>query len=378
MPEAAPARVLACGAYLKNTACLIDGQRVLWSASHGDLVGAANREALDESVEQLMREASGPLQAVAHDLHPDFYSTHVAQALAFRLGIPAIAVQHHHAHIAVVQAEQAVEGPIIGLALDGVGLGEDGSAWGGEVLWVDACTVAHRWRRLDHLAPLLLPGADTAAREPWRMAAAVLHRLGRTDEIEAKFSPAVGEHAARVVRNLLERKINSPSTTSAGRWFDAAAGALGLSVRQSAEAEAAMAMEQQARGWLQAHPEFDVPWRSLDLAPLVCELFSIADQGAEASARGAALFHLGLANGLAHSAIEAARAHDTQTVVLGGGCFFNQVLSERLSATLQDADLVVLRPQSVDCGDAGVALGQAWVAACTLLADRAPQSLVEA
>jgi hydrogenase maturation protein HypF len=378
LPKAAPARVLACGAYLKNTACLIDGQRVLWSASHGDLIGAENREALDDSVERLLREASGPLQAVAHDLHPDFHSTDVAQALAARLGIPAIAVQHHHAHIAVVQAEQAVEGPVIGLALDGVGLGEDGSAWGGEVLWVDSCTVAHRWSRLDHLAPLLLPGADTAAREPWRMAAAVLHRLGRADEIEARFSPVVGEQAARLVRSLLERKINSPSTTSAGRWFDAAAGALGLSVRQSAEAQAAMAIEQQAREWLQAHPEFDVPWRSLDLAPLVSELFSIGDQGAESSSRGAALFHLGLANGLAHSAIEAARAHDTQTVVLGGGCFFNQVLSERLSATLRDANIVVLRPQSVDCGDAGLALGQAWVAACTLAADRSLQSPVEA
>ena len=375
LPKPAPARVLACGAYLKNTACLIDGERVLWSAHHGDLIGAANREALNDSVEELLREASGPLQAVAHDLHPDIHSTHVAHAVAGRLGVPAIGVQHHHAHIAVVQAEQGVAGPVIGLALDGVGLGDDGSAWGGEILWVDSA--ANRWRRLDHLAPLLLPGGDVAAREPWRMAAAVLQRLGRTDEIEARFAPVVGVLAARLVRSLLERQVNSLPTTSAGRWFDAAAGALGLCVHQTVEAEAAIALEHQARTWLQAHPEFDVKWTSLDLAPLVAELFAMAGQGIASSAHGAALFHLGLVGALAHAATEAAHVNGTRTVVLGGGCFLNQVLSERVSAALQGADLMVLRPQSVSCGDAGLALGQAWVAACTINADQTMPLVVE-
>ena len=375
LPKPAPARVLACGAYLKNTACLIEGTRVLWSAPHGDLIGAANREALNDSVEELLREASGPVQAVAHDLHPDFHSTHVAQAVVDRLGVPAIGVQHHHAHIAVVQAEQGVAGPVIGLALDGVGLGDDGSAWGGEVLWVDSA--ANRWRRLDHLAPLMLPGGDVAAREPWRMAAAVLLRLGRTDEIEARFAQVVGVFAARLVRSLLERQVNSSPTTSAGRWFDAAAGALGLSVHQTVEAEAAIALEQQARTWLQAHPEFVVQWTSLDLAPLVAKLFVMSDEGVASSGEGAALFHLGLASGLAHAATEAARTHGTRTVVLGGGCFLNQVLSERVSAALHGAGLVVLRPQSVCCGDAGLALGQAWVAGCTLHARQVMPSSVE-
>jgi len=249
LPKAAPARVLACGAYLKNTACLVEGQRVVWSDLHGDLIDAASREALDRSVEQLLREASGPIQAVAHDLHPDMHSSHVALALAGRLGIPAIAVQHHHAHIAVVQAEQAVEGPVIGLALDGVGLGEDGAAWGGEVLWVDARTSAQCWRRIDHLAPILLPGGDTAAREPWRMAAAVLHGLGRGNEIEARFGPAVGAQAARLVRTLMERKINSPGTTSAGRWFDAAAGALGLCINTSRRKQPCCLSTMRVSGW---------------------------------------------------------------------------------------------------------------------------------
>jgi hydrogenase maturation protein HypF len=221
------------------------------------------------------------------------------------------------------------------------------------------------------LAPLALPGGGMAAREPWRMAAAALHRLGRSDEIDVRFAPVVGELSASIVRRMLQQDVNCPVTTSAGRWFDAAAGALGLSVRQSTEAEAAMTLEQHAREYLLDHPEFDMPWKSMDPTPLVAKLFSLSAQSHTQRARGAALFHLGLAGGLAHRTIEAARDHASRTVVLGGGCFLNQVLSDRLTEVLRVAGLTVLRPQSVECGDAGLALGQAWVAGCTVSAERA-------
>jgi hydrogenase maturation protein HypF len=122
----------------------------------------------------LLAQASGPLQAIAHDLHPDFYSTQLATALAQRLGIPAIAVQHHHAHVGAVLAEQGIGHPVIALTLDGFGLGTDGNAWGGEVLWVDGADHGHVFQRVGHLATLAQPGGDAAAREPWRVAAAVL------------------------------------------------------------------------------------------------------------------------------------------------------------------------------------------------------------
>ncbi|MEY4752576.1 MAG: hypothetical protein RJA44_251, partial [Pseudomonadota bacterium] len=107
LPRPAPARVLACGAYLKNRACLLDGTRLWWSPLHGDLASPEACIALEASVEALLAQLppGTPLQAVAHDLHPDFHSSRVAQALAARLGVPAIAVQHHHAHLGVVQAE---------------------------------------------------------------------------------------------------------------------------------------------------------------------------------------------------------------------------------------------------------------------------------
>ena len=173
LPSTAPARVLACGAFLKNRAGWLDGTRFAWSAQHGDLGEAEACRALDTSAETLL--ALGGVDAIAHDLHPDFHSTRLALALAERLGVPAVGVQHHHAHIAAVIAECGLAEPVIGIALDGVGLGSDGQAWGGELLWVDGGAAAQRWERVAHLQPIALPGGDVAAREPWRLAAAMLH-----------------------------------------------------------------------------------------------------------------------------------------------------------------------------------------------------------
>jgi hydrogenase maturation protein HypF len=366
LPRAAPARVLACGAFLKNAACLVDGDRVAWSPQHGDLGEVAACEALGRSVEALLAHAGGRIDAVAHDLHPDFRSTRVALALAGRLGVPAVAVQHHHAHVAAVQAELGIAAPVAGIALDGVGLGDDGLAWGGELLHVDGGTAAHRWRRLDHLRPIRLPGGDRAAIEPWRLAAAVLHSVGRGPEISTRFAPAVGAEAARTVAALLEHDLRCPPTTAAGRWFDAAAGALGLCMRQHAEAQAAIALEARARAALLAEPDLEAPACGLDLTATVAALLDVDRTDTDAVARGAARFHLALADGLADAAIRAACAHGLGDVVLGGGCFANRVLLERLSGTLRGAGLRVHAVPAPRCGDAGIALGQAWVAACAV------------
>lgn len=366
LPRAAPARVLACGAWLKNSACLIDGYQVHWSPIHGDLGDPASCDQLDTSVEALLALAAGPVEAVAHDLHPDFHSTRLAQQLAQRLGVPAIGVQHHHAHIAVVLAEQGLRGPVIGLALDGVGLGTDGHAWGGELLRVNGSG----WSRLDHLPELRLPGGDVAAREPWRMAASALHLLGLQAEIEPRLVHAVGSHAARTVQTMLAQGINCPVSTGAGRWFDAVAGLLGVSVRQSFEAEAAIALEQLATGWLACHPAFDVPHDSLDLRPALIEILSWSQPDVALEppdqAHGAAYFHVALSNGLVAAAARAAREHGARHVVLAGGCFFNQLLTQRVTQGLAQHDLQALLPTTVSCGDAGLALGQAWAAAHSL------------
>lgn len=355
LPRPAPARVLALGAYLKNTACLLDGAAARVSALHGDLGTPEACAALEASAEALLARAGGRIDAVAHDLHPDFASSHVAAALARRLGVPALAVQHHHAHLAAVQAEHGLAGPLVGWALDGVGFGSDGTSWGGELLRVDGA----QWQRLAHLPPLALPGGDVAAREPWRMAAAALHAFGRADAIVPRFAGAVGEPAARVVRQMLDRDLNCPRSSAAGRWFDAVAGLLGFGIRQAAEAEAAIALERAATAWLAAHADEPAPaGASLDFGRWLPALLADTD-----ASRAAARFHLGLAQALADAAAAAAPAHGAAQVLLGGGCFFNRLLAERVPALLRARGLQALLPRSFSCGDAGLALGQAWVAA---------------
>lgn len=359
--------VLACGAWLKNAACVLSDDGAHWSAVHGDLSDPANCAALAASVEALVARHGAAIGAVAHDLHPDFFSTQLAQQVAQRLGVPAIAVQHHHAHIGVVMADYDLQEPVIGLALDGVGLGNDGTVWGGELLWLAGVN----WRRLGHLRQLALPGGDAAAREPWRMAAAALHALNRGGEIEARFAEPAGAQAARTVHTMLERGLNCPPGSAAGRWFDAAAGALGVSVRQGAEAEAAIALEQLAHDYLYHYPELDGGGPGLyvldadgglDLRPLLAMLLDVDQADGQSVARAAALFHLTLADALAEWAGEAAELHGATTVALGGGCFLNRILNTRLTAALRARELHVLTPRSVSCGDAGLALGQAWVA----------------
>lgn len=366
--------VLACGAFLKNAACLLDTtapNAVLWSANHGDLSDPQACLALEASVQQLLAQASGPINAVAHDLHPDFFSTQLALRLAHELGVPAIAVQHHHAHIATVLAEQEVDRPVIGIALDGVGLGTDHTAWGGEVLLVEGA----RCERLGHLSPLALPGGDKAAQEPWRMAAALLHHGGMADHIVPRLSPAVGDAAAHTIHTMLQRGLNCPQTTAAGRWFDAVAGLLGLSVRQEFEAQAAIALEQAATRHLQkfgAAPITPALWNItpdgvIDLRPLLLKrLLNVDTHNPDAVDEAALCFHHTLAAALCQHTVALAHTHQINTVALGGGCFFNHILKNAIVAQLESAGLNVLQTRSLSCGDAGLALGQAWVAARSL------------
>ena len=332
------------------------------SPVHGDLGDPQACTALEASVAALRRQSPRPVAAIAHDLHPDFFSTRLALRLAPSWACRPSACSTITPTSRAVMAEHRVQDAVIGLALDGFGLGSDGQAWGGELLWVDA----HHWARLGHLGHLALPGGDAAAREPWRMAASALHALGREEQIVDRLGPAAGQAAARGLRQLLRSGFNCPPTSSAGRWFDAAAGALGLCVRQSHEAEAAIALEQAAARWLaggreprQPDPVLADAAGVLDLRPLIAALF---DAPAEACDEAAAGFHAALAASLAGWAAAAARRRGVATVCLGGGCFANVLLTERVTQWLQAQGLRVLRPRQQACGDAALALGQAWVA----------------
>ncbi|NLF54353.1 MAG: carbamoyltransferase HypF [Thauera phenolivorans] len=345
--------VLATGAWFRNTVCAARGGEAHLSATVGDLESVDACRAHEAVARELLDWLGAPPAAIAHDLHPDFHSSRFAAELAEACGARLVGVQHHHAHIAATCAEHGERGPVLGLALDGVGLGSDGAAWGGELLRVEGARCA----RLASLRPLALPGGDRAAREPWRMAAAALYALGRGDEIEVRFD---GLPAAGVAR-LLETGLRCPPSSSMGRVFDAAAGLLGLCRVMRDEAEAAIALERAATRHGACAP-LDAGWRidadgRLDLRPLLAELADTQDAGG-----GAALFHATLGAALVDWALRAAQSAGLATVAVGGGCFFNALLAADLRARFAAAGLRLLAPRHLLPGDTAIAYGQAAVA----------------
>jgi hydrogenase maturation protein HypF len=344
--------VLATGGFLKNTVCLTRGDEAFLSQHVGDLDNAATCEAMEEAVTRLTDLLNIRPEIVAHDLHPDFFSTAFAADYARGHGLPIVAVQHHHAHIAAVAAEHRLEGPVLGIALDGVGLGTDGTPWGGELLQMDG----PRCERVGHFLPLPLPGGDRAAREPWRMAAAALHVLGHDDQIDLRF----GHLGGGALRELLGSRLPVPRTSSAGRWFDAAAGLLGVRHAAAYEGQAAMLLEglaEQRRDAVPLAAGFAIREGVLDFSPLLDWLREQDD-----APFAAAFFHATLAEGIARWATIAAQAAGIDRVALGGGCFLNRILSEALRARLEREGLLVYEAMQAPPNDGGLALGQAWVA----------------
>lgn len=348
--------VLALGAHLKNAVCVLRGRAAFVSQHIGSLDNAATLAFLEETVAHLLAVLDVKPALIAHDLHPDYASTALALRLAGELGVPARAVGHHHAHIGAICAEHGVNGPLLGLALDGVGLGPDGGAWGGELLRVDGADC----RRLGHLRPLALPGGDRAAREPWRMAIAALHGAGLGDQVTGWLARTWPEREAGPLLTLLDRQLRCPPTSSLGRWFDAAAGLLGVRDVSRYEGQAAMELE----GLAAAHGPVEPlagGWRIaggvLDFSPLLPALLDCADAG-----QGAALFHATVAAGLAEWAMLAVDREKLAKMAIGGGCAANAILLDALRRRLTAAGIEVLEARAVPAGDGGLALGQAWIA----------------
>ncbi|MBL8398878.1 MAG: carbamoyltransferase HypF [Candidatus Accumulibacter sp.] len=343
--------VMAVGAWYKNTICVTRGNEAFLSQHIGDLDNAAVCDFLEETVAQSLKFLGVEPAIVAHDLHPDYFSTRFAIAFAQQRRLPLLGVQHHHAHAAALLAEHGIQGPTLALALDGVGTGPDGTAWGGELLHVDGAN----FKRVGHLVPLALPGGDRAADEPWRMAAAVLHRLGRGKEIVDRFA---SQPAAATVAEMLATDLNCPPTSSMGRMFDAAAGLLGIKSVISHEGQAAMLLEGLAQQYGTILP-LDQGWRidqgKLDLLPLFAAL---ADE--KRPDRGAALFHATLIAALDDWVRSVAPGE--KMVVGSGGCFLNQILVRGLRTRLGAQGTRLIEARQVPPNDGGVAVGQAWVA----------------
>jgi hydrogenase maturation protein HypF len=354
-----PHPVLACGALLKNTFCLAAGESAYLGPHIGDLDILDTYEFFERSVDRLQRFLGITPQVIAHDRHPSYMSTRYAGRHPAPL---KIAVQHHHAHVASAMAEHGLPGPVIGVAYDGTGHGDDGTSWGGEVL----IARDDGFERAATFRPIPLAGGDAAIREPWRIALALVDDAfdgkGPIDTLALFVTGMLPEMAA--VRHMIASRFRSPLARGVGRYFDGI-GSLVLG-RSRASFEGQIAAE-----WnLIADPHetksyaFDVDVASgvftIDLRAMVRAIVTDLTHNT-AAATISAKFHNTLVAATAAMVHHAAHLHGRLPVVLTGGCFQNARLAEAVGAALGDRYAVHLH-RRVPSGDGGIALGQAVVA----------------
>ena len=352
--------VLACGAQLKNTFCIGQRDQAVLGPHIGDLDTVSVFADYKRSIERLAQFLDAAPEIVAHDLHPDYLSTRYALERGAAL---TIGVQHHHAHIASVMAEHGLRDPVLGLAYDGTGYGTDGTAWGGELLLAGYTS----FTRLATFRPLALPGGDTAIRQPWRIALAML------DDAFKGESPLDGFPLFRriplvdidVIQRMVQRCFNTPTGHGVGRYFDGFGALLLDRPNASYEGQVALELNLAADPYEPGQYAYDIaytadPWE-VDLRPtvrdVVFEFF-----GGEPVARIAARIHNTLAAASADLVRAAAHRSGRLPVALSGGCFQNARLTESIVRSLEP-EFTVYRHERVPPGDGGIALGQAVIAA---------------
>jgi hydrogenase maturation protein HypF len=363
LPWSFPRPVLATGAELKSTFCVAKDRRAFVSHHIGDLENYETYASFRDGIEHFCRLFEVQPEVVAHDLHPEYLSTKHAHDLAGleQHGVELAGVQHHHAHIASCLADNGEEGPVIGVAFDGLGFGPDGTIWGGEILVADLAG----FERVAHLAPVAMPGGAAAIKEPWRMAAAYLDVAFEGDVPDGVPVRQRNHDRWTGVVSLARAGVSAPLTSSAGRLFDAVAAVLGVRDTVTYEGQAAIELEQLAdpteRG---VYPLDVLPGDgALQLGGGGLLRAVVADQAAGTPTPViAARFHNGLAAGVLAVCRTLRKDRGLETVALSGGVFQNLLLLGRCVGALEEAGFRVLLHGRVPPNDGGISLGQAAVA----------------
>jgi hydrogenase maturation protein HypF len=352
--------ILATGAELKNTFCLARDEYAFLSQHIGDMENLETLEHFQTTLALYQRLFRLEPEIVAHDMHSDYLAT----KFATRRSQLAIPIQHHHAHVAACLADNGwglEDGAAIGVALDGTGYGEDGAIWGGEWLVGDY----RGFRRVAHLEYLPLPGGDAAIRQPWRIAAAYVYALLGTEAAPEALIPA-GQ--ATFLYRQIERRVNTPLTSSMGRLFDAVSALLGVCTEATYEAQPAIELEQVAapvgRDAIPTYPfgleKADGVWL-VRLRPLLSALLDQARRGTPAP-EVALRFHASVARMIERVCHRIRDETGLQTVALSGGCFQNRLLTQLTVPRLEEAGFRVLLHRQAPCNDGGLSLGQAILA----------------
>lgn len=361
--------ILACGAGLKSTFCLTRGGEGFLSQHIGDLFNLESLDFYKESIYHFKKLLQVEPEAVVCDLHPDYLSSRYA----IKSGLPLYKVQHHHAHAAAVLVEHNIRGKVLALILDGSGLGDDNTLWGGEVLVADC----KQYMRIASLSPMLLPGGDAAAEAPWRMALSLLFHAA-PEAGAGSFLPSVDTEKKNTVWQLMEQGFNCPLTTSCGRLFDGIAALLGICLESGYEGQAAMEMESLAQQATQNRPLAGLladangsATISIENERLVLQQKELTQRVLEQLQSGsdpaeiALDFHLCLIRSFSTLLCTLGKQTGIKTVVLSGGCMQNMLLQNGLFILLEQEGYTVYTGAKIPVNDGGIALGQAVIGGFT-------------
>jgi hydrogenase maturation protein HypF len=363
LPIACPRPLLGAGAEQKNAFCLADGTRA-WPSHHiGDVKNYETLQSLRDGAAHFERLLEVVPEVVVHDLHPDYLSTRYAQERE-EDGLALHGVQHHHAHLAATLAEHGETGPAVGAIYDGTGYGTDGTIWGGELLVGGLAG----YERVGRLVTAKMPGGDRAVQEPWRMACSWLTQM------MAPLPPAfadIEQNRWNMVARMSMTGMGSPTTSSAGRLFDAVAAMCGVRLEVSYEGQAAIefeALADPAGGEPYPFPMEAKEMIVLNPRPTIMAVLADIDAGVPVPAISAR-FHQTIAQATAEAVVIAAERASLDTAVLSGGVFQNRLLLALTAEALEQAGLRVLTPRLLPPNDGQIAYGQVAVAAAQLGAE---------
>ena len=357
------ASVLAVGGELKNTFCIGKDQLLYESPYVGDMADVRTVRALKESIDRMAELLETEPEIAACDLHPKYNTTTVAEEYAAERGIPLIKIQHHYAHILSCMAENDYLDEVIGLSMDGTGYGTDGTIWGGEIL---RCSLTG-FERLSHIEPFRQAGGDLSAKEGWRIAVSMINSLygDEAGEICRRLG-LCEENERKLIKTMSDRGINTVTSTSAGRLFDAVSAILGVRRASSFEGEAATTLQFRA---MKAEGRMRYSFEQTDNGSietgklvrwLVDERLKNPYEASEEELAWA--FHKGFAELLADSASYWAAQTGIDTIALSGGVMQNTLLLGMLEDELSERNLKVIRHHMIPPNDGGIALGQALYA----------------
>ena len=359
-------QVLACGAELKNTFCITKDNYAFISQHIGDMENLETMEHFENTIELYKRLFRLEPEVVAYDLHPEYLSTKYAKERAGDL--PLIGVQHHHAHIVSCMVENGVQEPVIGVTLDGTGYGNDGTIWGGEFLVVDYKS----FQRKGHLEYVPMAGGAAAIERPYRMAFSYIFTLLGQSMIDngLPFMKDIDQNEQDIMKQQLEKGINSPQTSSCGRLFDGVSALLGIRGRVDYEAQAAVELEMAATdaiGEAKTYPFSIVEQDGVRIVKLK-EMFEAIIDDMDRLPVGT--ISLGFHHTIAQLTVEMCRLIAKETklckVALSGGVFQNRLLSRLTINALEKESFEVLTHSLVPTNDGGISLGQAVIALSTL------------